>query len=97
MNRYAGGLWGLLIGDALGVPYEFNPPDNLPPMEQLEMTPPHGFRKTYSGVPEGTWSDDGAQALCLLESLLDCDQLELNDFSKKWFFGLRKAYGHRTA
>ena len=88
MNRYAGGLWGLLIGDALGVPYEFNPPDNLPPMEQLEMTPPHGFRKTYSGVPEGTWSDDGAQALCLLESLLDCDQLELNDFSKKmvlWF------------
>jgi len=54
MNRYAGGLWGLLIGDALGVPYEFNPPDNLPPMEQLEMTPPHGFRKTYSGVPEGT-------------------------------------------
>ena len=49
MNRYAGGLWGLLIGDALGVPYEFNPPDNLPPMEQLEMTPPHGFRKTYSG------------------------------------------------
>lgn len=81
MERYAGGLWGLLVGDALGVPYEFSFADGLPPMEQIEMVPPEGYRKTYPGVPEGTWSDDGAQALCLLDSLLECDRLDLDDFA----------------
>ena len=83
MERKLGGLWGLLIGDALGVPYEFYPAEELPPMAQIEMVPPEGFRKSYAGVPAGTWSDDGAQALCLLESLLDCGRLDLGDFTGK--------------
>ena len=29
-----GGLWGLLVGDAVGVPYEFHPPTSLPPSPQ---------------------------------------------------------------
>lgn len=83
MERCAGGLWGLLVGDALGVPYEFSLPQELPPIDQIEMTPPEGFQKTYPDVPAGTWSDDGAQALCLLDSLLDCEALDLNDFTGK--------------
>jgi ADP-ribosyl-[dinitrogen reductase] hydrolase len=38
-----GGLYGLLIGDAVGVPYEFNPPERLPALEQIDMVPPLGF------------------------------------------------------
>lgn len=70
-DRLAGGLQGLLIGDALGVPYEFHDPLDLPPQAQIDFDPPEGFPRSHEGVPPGTWSDDGAQALCLLQSLLD--------------------------
>ena len=71
-SKIRGGIYGLLLGDAAGVPYEFNPPANLAPhADRIDMAPPPGFRRTYSGLPVGTWSDDGALALCLLESLVE--------------------------
>ncbi|QDV38875.1 ADP-ribosylglycohydrolase family protein [Tautonia plasticadhaerens] len=82
-DRIEGGLLGLLVGDALGVPYEFHAPEDLPPVEAIEMTPPEGFRRAHATVPPGTWSDDGAQALCLLASLLDCGRLELEDLGRR--------------
>ncbi len=78
-----GGLIGLLIGDAVGVPYEFNPPENLPAIAQIDIKPPIGFRRTYPDVAIGTWSDDGAQALCLLASLLHCNQLDPEDLGRR--------------
>ena len=81
VQQISGGVWGLLIGDALGVPYEFNAPEKLPPRAQIEFEPPASFRRTYQGIAPGTWSDDGAGALALLDSLLDCGQLDLNDFA----------------
>lgn len=80
-DRVSGGLLGLLVGDALGVPYEFKEPEGIPPRAHIEMRPPEGFRPTYANVLPGTWSDDGAQALCLLASLLDHDGLHLGDFA----------------
>lgn len=80
-DRIAGGLYGLLVGDALGVPYEFYHAEELPSYEEIEMTPPPGFQKTYQEVDAGTWSDDGAQALCLLDSLLNRGEFSLEDFS----------------
>lgn len=68
----AGGLFGLLVGDALGVPYEFHPADRIPPFDQIEMTPPPGFPRAHVGVAPGTWSDDGAHALVLLDKLYLC-------------------------
>lgn len=70
-SRLRGSLYGLLVGDALGVPYEFHPPDALPPPGEIEMEPPAGFPRAHGRVPPGTWSDDGALALALLEALLD--------------------------
>jgi len=81
-ERIEGGLLGLLIGDALGVPYEFNQPSALPPLSNLEFIPPKGFHRSHQGVLPGTWSDDGAQALVLLASLLDCKKMDLGDFAK---------------
>lgn len=80
-DRIAGGLYGLLIGDALGVPYEFYEAQELPPYEEIEMTPPLGFKKTYPQVEAGTWSDDGAQALCLLDSLFKQGGFSLKEYS----------------
>lgn len=82
-DKVLGGLYGLLIGDALGVPYEFSKAERLPPSEQLEMTPPAGFRRAHPSTPPGTWSDDGAQALCLLASLLSCGELDIEDFAER--------------
>ncbi len=75
-ERIEGGLLGLLVGDALGVPYEFHPPEAIPPREAIEYQPPEGFRRAHASVPPGTWSDDGAQALVLLASLLECGRLD---------------------
>jgi ADP-ribosyl-[dinitrogen reductase] hydrolase len=82
-ERLEGGLYGLLIGDALGVPCEFHSPGDLPSLKEIEFAPPAGFRRAHAGVPPGTWSDDGATALALLASLLDCGGLDLEDLGRR--------------
>jgi ADP-ribosyl-[dinitrogen reductase] hydrolase len=82
-SRLQGAIWGLLVGDALGVPYEFNHPDALPPAHEIEFDPPLGFARSHRGVPPGSWSDDGAQALCLLASLLHCGRLDPTDLMNR--------------
>jgi ADP-ribosyl-[dinitrogen reductase] hydrolase len=62
-SRLAGAAWGHLVGDAVGVPYEFGPA--LPADEVV-----FGAKGTHH-QPAGTWSDDGALMLALLDSLLD--------------------------
>lgn len=81
-------LLGLLVGDAAGVPYEFKDAAQLPAEEEIEMEPPAGFRRSHGAVPPGTWSDDGAQALALLDSLTGQPHLSLKDFAScllAWF------------
>lgn len=91
-NRIASALVGLLVGDALGVPYEFNPPERIPASDAIEYAPPPGFVRSHNGVPPGTWSDDGAQALCLLASLLDKGELDLADFASRLVRWQRDGY-----
>ena len=83
INKLKGGIFGLLVGDALGVPYEFHNPEQIPPFEQIDMIPPKNFRTSYPNVKYGTWSDDGAQALCLLDSLICKGIFDLKDFSDR--------------
>jgi ADP-ribosylglycohydrolase/protein-tyrosine phosphatase len=59
--RLEGAVWGHLIGDAMGVPYEFRSPERVGEVRWGE----HGTH----GKPAGTWSDDGALMLALLDSL----------------------------
>ncbi|MGF6769474.1 ADP-ribosyl-[dinitrogen reductase] hydrolase [Paraburkholderia sp. GAS199] len=86
------GLVGLLVGDALGVPFEFTPPERIPARHLIEMIPPVGFHRAHAGVPPGTWSDDGAQALCLLASLQDNGRLILADFASRLLRWLDDGY-----
>lgn len=81
-ERIEGGLYGLLIGDALGVPYEFHEPEALPARPEIEFVPPAGFLRSHRHVSPGTWSDDGAQALILLDSLLRRGRFDAEDFGK---------------
>lgn len=82
-DRIEGGLIGLLVGDALGVPYEFHPPAQIPAPSEIEFDPPKSFPRAHAHVPPGTYSDDGAQALCLLASLLECGRLDPDDLGQK--------------
>jgi ADP-ribosyl-[dinitrogen reductase] hydrolase len=88
-EKIRGGLYGLLVGDALGVPYEFDRAQNIPAYELLEMEPPLGYQRSHRGVRPGTWSDDGAQALALLECLTRDRSLNLDEFAAlllRWFY-----------
>lgn len=91
-ERLRGGVYGLLVGDAVGVPYEFRAPDALPQREALELVPPEGHLPTYPEVPFGTWSDDGAQALCLLASLLERGRFDVDDFATRLLRWARDGY-----
>lgn len=97
-ERIEGGLVGLLVGDALGVPYEFQRASALPSLAELEFTPPPGFRRSHAAVPPGTWSDDGAQALCLAASLLHHGRFVVDDFARRlanWYeWGYLAVDGH---
>ena len=57
-----GAVYGHLVGDAIGVPYEFSAPD----ASRVVEVRGHGAHNQ----PPGTWSDDGALMLALLDSLL---------------------------
>lgn len=61
IDRARGAVYGHLIGDALGVPYEFS--------RRVETVEWRGYG-THD-QPAGTWSDDGALMLATLDSLLD--------------------------
>ncbi len=58
------GIFGLVVGDALGVPVEFRDRKYLDKNPVTEM---RGFG-THN-QPVGTWSDDSSLTFCLLESL----------------------------
>lgn len=95
-QRIEGGLWGLLVGDAVGVPYEFKKPEQIPPRHMIDMIPPPDFPRAHQSIPIGSWSDDGAQALALLDSLLDRGQLDPDDLGRRlidWFNEGRYAVG----
>jgi ADP-ribosylglycohydrolase len=55
-------VYGHLVGDAVGVPYEFTDAD---PRRVVEL---RGYGTHHQ--PPGTWSDDGALMLALLDSLV---------------------------
>lgn len=92
IEKIRGGIYGLLIGDAVGVPYEFNPPERLPTYDLIDMIPPATFSKSYPRVAFGTWSDDGAQALCILASLIHCKKLDTHDLVNRFYNWYRAGY-----
>jgi len=70
-NRVKAGIFGVCIGDALGVPVEFRS------REQLKRSPVTKMRALGTHhQPAGTWSDDGSLTLCLAESLTNGFDLE---------------------
>ncbi|RYD36812.1 MAG: ADP-ribosylglycohydrolase family protein [Verrucomicrobiaceae bacterium] len=91
-SRIFGGLYGSLVGDALGVPVEFKPRADrvLDPVTDMRDYGTHG-------QPKGTWSDDGALLLCSVESLVEKGGFDSQDMGQKYLrwstYGLWAAHG----
>ena len=76
-------LFGLAVGDALGVPVEFVGRSWLKRFPVDDMRG-HGTHDQ----PPGTWSDDSSMSFCLAESL--CQGYDLNDIAEQflaWCYG----------
>jgi ADP-ribosylglycohydrolase len=70
-NFYKDVLFGVAIGDALGVPVEFKSRESI---AQRPVTDMIGFG-TYD-LPPGTWSDDSSLTFCLADVLADSYDLQ---------------------
>lgn len=64
-------VYGMAVGDALGVPYEFRPRGTF---ECIGMIG-HGTH----GQPAGTWSDDTSMALALCDSYRELGRVDCGD------------------
>jgi ADP-ribosyl-[dinitrogen reductase] hydrolase len=71
-DRFRGALLGLAIGDALGTTVEFKPRGSFPPVTDITGGGPFALQP-------GEWTDDTSMALCLADSLLECDGMDLTD------------------
>lgn len=65
-DRVLGGLWGAMVGDALGVPVEST---SRSARRRDPVTGLRGFGT--HGQPPGTWSDDSSLLLCTVEALCE--------------------------
>lgn len=77
-ERILGSLWAALVGDALGVPVEFQDRDTVQADPVKDM---RGFGSHKQ--PPGTWSDDGALMLCTVDSLRH-SEFDTQDMGKRF-------------
>jgi ADP-ribosylglycohydrolase len=87
-NRFAGGLLGLALGDALGAPHEGGP---------LERLVWRAIGRTRDG--KRRWTDDTAMALDVAESLIERGMLDQDDLAARFARSHRwsRGYGPGTA
>lgn len=86
-ERMLGGLWGGIVGDALGVPIEFKSRSEC---QRNPVIGPRGYG-THN-QPPGTWSDDSSLLLCTVASLNECNGLALQDLSQRFLAWLDRGY-----
>lgn len=80
-DRMRSCIYGLAVGDALGVPYEFC---ERGAFECTDMIG-HGTHGQYAG----TWSDDTSMALCICSSIKRLGYFDTNDIADRFYRWLR--------
>ena len=90
MGKVYDGIMGLVVGDALGVPFEFKERDTFKCTDMI------GYGTHCQ--PVGTWSDDSSMTIATMKSLARKGEIDLADIMKnfyKWLFhGLFTPYGN---
>ncbi len=90
-DRFLGCLMGLAVGDAVGTTLEFKAPGTFKPIDDMVGGGPFGLEP-------GQWTDDTSMALCLAESLIECQDFDAIDQLtryRRWYKeGYLSAKGH---
>lgn len=84
-DRLHGCLIGLAVGDAMGVPIEFQSPGTFEPVTDFRSEGSHGLKA-------GEWSDDTSLALCLAESLIEQNGFDPIDQLKRYTCWYREGH-----
>ncbi|QKX05791.1 ADP-ribosylglycohydrolase family protein [Aquimarina sp. TRL1] len=80
-DRIWGGIFGVAVGDALGVPVEFKTRESLKENPVSEMK---GYMSWNQ--PPGTWSDDSSLLFCTIAALLEEYNLErIGNYFVRWY------------
>jgi ADP-ribosylglycohydrolase len=85
LDRYRGCLLGLAVGDALGTTLEFKSPGTFEPISDMVGGGPFQLEP-------GQWTDDTSMALCLAESLIECDGFDPEDQMQRYVRWYREGY-----
>ena len=88
-DRYRGALLGLAVGDALGTTLEFAARDTRQPVTSMTGGGPFYLKP-------GEWTDDTSMALCMAESLIECDAFDPVDQMQRYVRWLRDGYNSST-
>jgi ADP-ribosyl-[dinitrogen reductase] hydrolase len=84
-DRYRGAMLGLAVGDALGVPAEFQERGTFPKITEMIGGGP--FR-----LNPGEWTDDTTMALCLANSLIEKNGFDGKDQMEKYWSWVENGY-----
>lgn len=87
-ERYRGAMVGLAAGDALGTTLEFRPPGTFEPITDIVGGGPYNLEP-------GQWTDDTSMALCLAESLIECNGFDPIDQLSRYLRWKRE--GHHSS
>ncbi len=87
-SRRLGSIVGLVVGDAVGTTNEFQTKGSFTPL--VDMVGGGIFH-----LPAGAFTDDGAMALCLAESLVECDDFDPADQMQRYVRWWR--HGHLSS
>lgn len=79
MSKIKSGVFGFIVGDAMGVPIEFVDREQLIKKPIKEMT---GYG-TYN-MPEGTWSDDTSMTIATMESIVEQEKISYTDIMNRF-------------
>ncbi|MEP0868547.1 ADP-ribosylglycohydrolase family protein [Trichocoleus desertorum AS-A10] len=85
IERYRGALLGLATGDAVGTSLEFEPPGSFARITDMVGGGPFNLQP-------GQWTDDTSMALCLAESLIECQGFDPKHQLEKYNRWYREGY-----
>ncbi|MBP2663055.1 MAG: ADP-ribosylation/Crystallin [Firmicutes bacterium] len=88
-DQYRGALLGLAVGDTLGMPVEFKTPGSFTSITGLIS----GGRFNLN---PGQWTDDTSMALCLANSLINCQGFDAADQMKTYVRWYKAGYQSST-
>ena len=78
-KKWLNGIMGVVVGDALGLPVQFKWREEL---EENPLTDMIGYG-TFN-MPEGSWSDDSSLTLAALDSIKECNGIDLEDIMERF-------------